>query len=150
MYLLSKNYNYIKIPTMKKILIFSLILVLSWSCSVPENDEDYSLEILPIESVDIPDSFTLGEVYPITVTYLRPSTCHLFKEFYYDKDSNTRTVAIIDYKFLKTDCEDLDNELTEATFNFQPTSLGSYIFKFWQGEDANGVNQFLTIEVPVN
>lgn len=137
-------------PTMKKVLIFSLILVLFWSCSVPENDQDYSLEILPIESVDIPDSFTLGQTYPITVTYLKPSTCHLFKEFYYTKDGNIRTVAIVDYKFLKTDCEDLDNELTEATFNFQPTSEGSYIFKFWQGEDVNGVDQFLTIEVPVN
>ncbi len=137
-------------PTMKKLLVFSLILVFLGSCSVPENDQDYSLEILPIESVDIPDSFTLGQTYPITVTYLRPSTCHAFREFYCAKDNNTRTVAIIDYKFLKTDCEDLDNELVEATFNFQPTSNGSYIFKFFQGEDANGENQFLTIEVPVN
>lgn len=139
----------LKLPIMKKVLILSLILALFWSCSVPENDQDYSFEILSIESVDMPDSFTLGQVYPITVTYLRPSTCHLFKEFYYDKDNNIRTVAIIDYKFLKTDCEDLDNELVEATFNFQATSNGSYIFKFWQGEDANGIDQYLTIEVPV-
>jgi len=117
---------------------------------VDDNDQDYSLEILPIESVDMPESFTMGEVYPITVTYLRPSNCHLFREFYYAKENNTRTVAVIDYKFLKTDCEDLDNELVEATFNFQPTSNGSYVFKFWQGEDAEGEDQYLIIEVPVN
>ena len=135
---------------MKKFLLLSFILVLFGSCSVDDNDQDYSLEILPIESVDMPESFTMGEVYPITVTYLRPSNCHLFREFYYAKDNNTRTVAVIDYKFLKTDCEDLDNELVEATFNFQPTSNGSYIFKFWQGEDAEGEDQYLIIEVPVN
>ena len=134
---------------MKKILILSFILILMGSCSIDDDRDDFNLEILPIESVDIPDSFTMGETYPITVSYLRPSTCHLFREFYYDKENNIRTVAVIDYKFLKSDCEDLENELVEATFNFHVTSNGSYIFKFWQGEDVNGENQYLTIEVPV-
>jgi hypothetical protein len=134
---------------MKKILILSFILVLMASCSVDNDTRDFSLEILPIESVDIPDSFTLGEVYPITVSYLKPTNCHLFREFYYTKENNIRTVAVIDYKYSQSGCEYLDNELVEATFNFQVTSNGSYIFKFWQGEDTNGVDQFLTIEVPV-
>ena len=119
------------------------------SCSLDDDRDDFSLEILPIESVDIPDSFTIGQTYPITVTYLKPSTCHLFREFYYAKDNNIRTVAVIDYKFLRNDCEDLEDELVEATFNFHVTSNGSYIFKFWQGEDVDGENQYLTIEVPV-
>lgn len=119
------------------------------SCSLDDDRDDFNLEILPIESVDIPDSFTIGQTYPITVTYLKPSTCHLFREFYYDKENNIRTVAVIDYKFLRNDCEDLEDELVEATFNFHVTSNGSYIFKFWQGEDNNGDNQYLTIEVPV-
>ena len=119
------------------------------SCSVDDDTQDFNLEILPVESVEIPDSFTLGQTYPITVSYLKPSTCHLFREFYYAKENNIRTVAIIDYKYLNHDCEDLENELVEATFNFNVTSNGSYIFKFWQGEDADGVDQYLTIEVPV-
>jgi hypothetical protein len=133
---------------MKKFLIFGFILVLFASCSI-DNDPDFNLEILPIESVDIPDSFTIGEVYPITVTYLRPSTCHAFREFYYAKENNIRTVAVIDYKFLDNDCQDLTDQMVQSTFNFQVTSNGSYIFKFWQGEDANGEDQYLTIEVPV-
>ena len=134
---------------MKKILILSFILILISSCSVDDDRDNFNLEILPIESIDIPDSFTIGETYPITVSYLRPSSCHLFREFYYDKENNIRTVAVIDYKFLRSDCEDLEEELVEATFNFHVTSNGSYIFKFWQGEDDNGDNQYLTIEVPV-
>lgn len=134
---------------MKKFLILSFILVLMGSCSLDNDGPSYTSEILPIESVDIPDSFTLGEVYPITVYYYRPTTCHLFDRFYYDKENNIRTVAVIDYKYLRNDCEELEEELVEATFNFHVTSNGSYIFKFWQGEDTNGENQFLTIEVPV-
>tara|TARA_R110002049_G_scaffold307520_1_gene508221 strand:+ start:32922 stop:33242 length:321 start_codon:yes stop_codon:yes gene_type:complete len=104
---------------------------------------------LPVESVDIPDEFTLGETYPIVVKYLRPSTCHVFNDFYYRKDNNERTVAIIAADFDRSDCEDLEDELTNATFNFNVTGNGSYIFKFWQGEDDNGDDQYLTFEVPV-
>ncbi|WP_246040907.1 hypothetical protein [Flavivirga rizhaonensis] len=119
------------------------------SCSIDDDGPNFSFEILPVESVEIPDEFTLGETYPITVSYLRPTTCHTFKEFYYLKENNQRTVAPINYLFEKDDCETLDNELVESTFNFIVTGNGSYIFKFWQGEDTDGEDQFLTIEVPV-
>lgn len=135
---------------MKKLLALSLALILCASCSLDnDNGTNYSFDILPVESVDIPSEFTLGETYPITVTYLRPTTCHYFREFYYDKNLNERTVAPITIVYENDNCETLDNVLEEATFNFIVTSNGSYIFKFWQGEDANGDNQYLTIEVPV-
>ncbi|WP_338357706.1 hypothetical protein [Yeosuana marina] len=145
---------------MKRLIILSLTLILFASCSVDNgvnyydnginyNGADYNLDILPIESVDMPDSFTLGETYPITVSYYRPSTCHSFKEFYYLKNNNVRTVAVINYAYIDDNCTNLDNELVEATFNFIVTSNGSYIFKFWQGPDENDVDQYLTIEVPV-
>ncbi|GAL78555.1 hypothetical protein JCM19274_1019 [Algibacter lectus] len=134
---------------MKKLLVICLTLILA-SCSVDDDGLDYSFEILPVESVDIPDEFTLGETYPITVSYLRPSNCHSFREFYYLKNNNERTVAPpINYVFEDNNCEPLENELVENTFNFIVTGNGSYIFKFWQGEDADGEHQYLTIEVPV-
>lgn len=134
---------------MKKLVALSLALFLFASCSIDDDSTNYSFEILPIESVDIPDEFTLGEVYPITVSYFRPSTCHSFKEFYYLKENNQRTVAAINYVFDNNSCETFTDELVEATFNFIVTSNGSYIFKFWQGEDASGEDQYLIIEVPV-
>ncbi|GAA3573021.1 hypothetical protein GCM10022395_22850 [Snuella lapsa] len=126
-----------------------MTLVLFSACSIDNDGTNYDLEVLPIESVDIPDEFALGETYPITISYLKPSTCHAFKEFYYLKDNNERTVAAINYVFEKDNCEALENELVEATFNFVVTSNGSYIFKFWQGEDENNEDQYLIIEVPV-
>ncbi|HEY5688958.1 MAG TPA: hypothetical protein VIS27_11700 [Yeosuana sp.] len=133
---------------MKRLIIITLSLILFASCS---NDDslEYSLEILPVETVNIPESFTLGEIYPITVSYLRPSTCHSFKEFYYIKNLNERTVAVINYNVQDNNCETLSDELVEATFNFIVTSNGSYIFKFWQGVDENDEDQYLIIEVPV-
>jgi len=133
---------------MKKLLVICLTLILA-SCSVDDDSVDYSFDILPVESVDIPEEFTLGETYPITVSYFRPTSCHAFKEFYYLKNNNERIVAPINYVFEESTCETLDSELVENTFNFIVTSNGSYIFKFWQGEDADGEDLYLTIEVPV-
>ena len=135
---------------MKRFIVICLTLILFTSCSTDDDITNYSFEVLPVESVDIPDAFTLGETYPITVYYFRPSTCHNFKEFYYYKENNERTVAPITYVFDRNDCETLEDELVEATFNFIVTSNGSYIFKFWQGEDTDGESLYLTIEVPVN
>ncbi|WP_298555771.1 hypothetical protein [uncultured Algibacter sp.] len=135
---------------MKKLLVLCLTLIICASCSIDDDGTSYSFEVLPVESVDIPDEFMLGEIYPITVSYLRPSNCHNFREFYYLKENNQRTVAPITYVFDDNDCETLEEDnLIEATFNFKVTSNGSYIFKFWQGEDIDGENQYLTIEVPV-
>jgi hypothetical protein len=134
---------------MKKLVIISLTLLFFASCSVDNDGENYSFDVLPIESVEIPDAFTLGETYPIKVHYLRPSTCHSFRDFYYFKENNERTVAVINTDFDRSDCDDFEEELVDATFNFKVTGNGSYIFKFWQGEDDNGEDQYLIIEVPV-
>ena len=138
---------------MKKFFILSCIVTLLLACSTDNDNVTYNLEILPVESVDIPDEFLLGEVYPITVRYYRPSTCHAFRNFYYAKDNNVRTVAPINFVFEQDSgnntCTDLEDDLVEASFNFIVTNQGSFIFKFWQGEDTNGEDQYLTIEVPV-
>lgn len=134
---------------MRKIFILSIVAAVLFSCSLDDDSANFSFEILPIEEVDIPEEFTLGEVYPITVTYERPTNCHSFRDFYYLKENNERTVAIISTVFEQDNCEDLTDASLTATFNFQVTSNGSYIFKFWQGQDENEEDIFLEIEVPV-
>ncbi len=135
---------------MKKLLALSLVLMFITSCSLnDDNDANYSFEVLPVESVEIPAEFTLGETYPIKVKYLKPTSCHVFKEFYYSKNLNERTVAPITLVYENDNCQTLENTLEEATFNFIVTGNGSYVFKFWQGEDEAGEDQYLTIEVPV-
>lgn len=134
----------------KKIISLLALFFILNSCS-PDDDTQYSFKLMPIESVDIPAEFTLGETYPITVHYTVPTSCYYFSSLYYDKDLNIRTIAIENAIAQRNNCQDLSAEegANTYTFNFYVTSNGSYIFKFYQGKDDQGNNIFLEYEVPV-
>jgi len=136
---------------MKKIISLIVLFFLFNSCTT-DSGPSYSLEFLPIGSVDIPTEFTLGETYPITVYYNRPTTCHYFNGLYYNKNLNTRTIAVESVVEYRDNCQDLSaaDAMDSYTFNFYVTSNGSYIFKFYQGKDDSGNDVFLEYEVPVN
>lgn len=135
---------------MKKLIALTLLLVSVVSCSLDDEDNiSYGYEILPVESVDMPTEFILGETYTITVSYYRPSTCHYFSEFYYVIDENQRTIAPITVVYNNNNCQNLDETLVDSTFDFLVTSKNTYVFKYWQGEDEEGDDVYLTIEVPV-
>ena len=135
---------------MKKIIALFAIVFLFNACS-PDEGISYNLKLMPIVSVDIPTEFTLGQTYPITVHYIKPTTCYYFNQLYYEKDLNIRTVAVECAIEQRNNCIDLTGAEAEAsyTFNFYVTSNGSYIFKFYQGKNTNGENVFLEYEVPV-
>ncbi|MFC7446007.1 MULTISPECIES: hypothetical protein [Mesoflavibacter] len=137
---------------MKKVLILLLSLV-ALSCSLDDENnviENYHVEILPIESAIVPESFNYGEEHEITVTYLRPNSCHAFNDFYYVKDNNERTVAIMSTVLDNNqNCLELNDE-QQRTFTLEATQTENYVFKFWQGEDDSGNDTYLIIEVPVN
>jgi hypothetical protein len=135
---------------MKKIASLLLLLFLFNSCSPEGNSPNYLFELLPIESVDIPTEFTLGQTYPITVHYKLPTSCHFFNQLYYNKDLNIRTIAVESAVLQNDNCHETSDTIDEYTFNFYVTSNGSYIFKFWQGKDDQGNNIYLEYEVPVN
>ncbi len=135
---------------MKKLFLLCFLSLMLGSCSLENDDSsDFYYEILPIESVDIPSEFTLGETYEITVSYLRPTGCYVFNDFYYTSELNQRTVAVISTVYPNRDCQPLENELVDVSFNFVVTSNGTYIFRFWQGEDENGNDTYYIVEVPV-
>jgi hypothetical protein len=133
---------------MKKIISLLALVFLFNSC-VPEDGPRYSFELRPVVSVDIPDEFTLGEVYTITMHYNRPTTCHFYNTIYYEKDLNVRTIAVETAKEERNGCMETPNDMTTCSFDFEVTSNGSYIFKFWQGKDEQGNNIFLEYEIPV-
>ncbi len=137
---------------MKKIIPLIALFFIFNSCST-DNGDNYLFELLPTESVDIPSEFTMGNTYPITIHYKRPTTCHYFNTIYYKKgngsESNVRTIAVEDAVAQRNNCQELTNEMATYTFNFLVTGNGSYIFKFWQGKDTDGNNIYLEFEVPV-
>tara|TARA_B100001971_G_C18059910_1_gene467362 strand:+ start:105 stop:560 length:456 start_codon:yes stop_codon:yes gene_type:complete len=137
---------------MKKYVFLLLVFALSiTSCSLDDDDSsDYYLEVLPIENVDIPEQFIHGEVYEITMTYTRPTSCYQFNDFIYQIDGQTRTVAIVNTVYTGdiANCIDENEEVT-VSFDFMASGTETYLFKFFQGEDAQGVDQYYIIEVPV-
>ena len=133
---------------MKKLVLLLSLLFAFNSCSTDDGD-NFRFELLPVESVEIPNEFTLGETYEITIRYYRPSTYHAFNSFYYEKNLNTRTIAVESIVFEQDGCEALESVLVEKKLNFHVTNNGSYIFKFWQGANEYGEDVFLEYEIPV-
>lgn len=135
--------------SLKKITLILFLTLFSISCSLDDNEPNYRFEILEIESVVVPDELHLGETHSFIIRYRRPTSCHGFNSFYYDKNLNTRTVAVQGIVLESNNCLPLENDIQEETLDFFVTNNGSYIFKFFQGKDDNGQDVFLEYEIPV-
>lgn len=133
---------------MKKLVLLVSLLFLFNSCQLDENN--FTVEILPVNTVEIPSEFVLGEVYQITMEYYRPSNCHSPYGVYYEKDLNTRTCAVQNLVEERGNCAPVENILVQETFNFHVTNTGNYIFKFWTGTDDQGNDTFIIHDIPVN
>ena len=134
----------------------SLFLLLSFlafglsSCKLEDDGVNFRFVPLQIVSADVPESFDLNETYEIRVRYLRPSACVFFEGFDITSEATTtRNVVAIGSDFYEEACTQAVEEL-EATFNFICLYEEPYLFRFWTGEDENGNQQYLEIEVPVN
>lgn len=135
---------------MKKLIVFFLIGIgIFTSCSIEnDNPPNFYVEIMPIQSVDVPESFVHGETYEISVTYNRPNSCYEFNDFIYSIQQNERTVAVVNTVYTDIDCTNLSEPVT-VSFDFVVVSTETYLFKFYQGADSQGQDQYLLIEVPV-
>ena len=134
---------------MKKILLFVALMTSLVGCTIDNDKPDtYTFSVLPVESYEVPENFTLGETYEIKLKYQKPTACHLFQGIYYTKDLNTRTIGI--QAAVKDDqvCTQEVPALSETSFNFMVTNTGSYIFKFYKGT-VDGEDIFEEVEIQV-
>ncbi|MBO6879972.1 MULTISPECIES: hypothetical protein [Winogradskyella] len=137
---------------MKKFVILVAIFITTiTSCSIESDDsETFFLEVLPVESIDVPEQFIFGEVYEISMTYNQPTSCYDFSDFIYEINGQERTIAIVNTVFVseRAACVTGPEEVT-ASFNFEVTSNETYYFKFFQGENEEGEEMFEVVEIPV-
>lgn len=133
---------------MKKLLLV-LVVFAFLSCNIGGEDAlDFESELISITSVDLPLQFTFGEEHEITVNYIRPNGCYEFNNFIVQPNGNTRTVAVVDNVYNDPNCTQTPENAT-VSFQFLVLSLDTYIFQFFQGEDENGEDLYLVVEVPV-
>lgn len=139
---------------MKRLLFYLVILlttIITGSCSLDNDDVNFEFAYLQIVDVEVPESFILDDIYQIKVTYLRSDECTFFQKFdVFQVDQTTREVVVIGSILTDQEqCAEVNQEI-ETSFDFQVLYSGTYLFKFWTGEDDNGDPQFIEIRVPVN
>ena len=134
---------------MKKIVYFFILSLLVVACTPKDNAPDEKLVILPVTEVTFPTVFTENEVTEIPVKYALPNGCHRFYDFYYLKSENTRTVGIVAVNSNQEVCTQGIITATQI-LKFKPPLAGTYTFKFYKGQDANGVDEFFEYEAVVN
>jgi len=118
-------------------------------CSGDDNTR-FFYELVAVEEVMLPKAFERGEIYEIEVSYFRPTDCHSFSGLDFNRIGNERTVAIVNVIVDQEKCTPIERlDLIDVSFDFRVGQEESYIFRFWQGKNQNGDNQFLTIEIPV-
>ncbi|MCB0374809.1 MAG: hypothetical protein KDD04_02720, partial [Sinomicrobium sp.] len=62
--------------------------------------------------------------------------------------TNETTVFLIASVFNDQPCQELNVE-AEASFEFRPETAGDYVFRFWQGKNAEGDDIYYVVDVPV-
>lgn len=136
---------------MKHFVTLFLISFLVFSCSNDDDDNyhHYHLEYASVISADLPDEFIFGRTYRINVTIELPSSCYYFYNQYdYFYEGTARLIYPIVHVDDDVPCTQNSREIT-FSIPVQALQHETYIFKFYQGEDTNGQDLFLTIEVPV-
>lgn len=136
---------------MKNFTLFFLLLVIITSCSNDDiNDIDFNYELMPVSSVSIPDTLTYGEDSFLSLSYLRPSTCHAFAGFNLIENEQEIKLSILNTVVQNgSNCEDLENMTATETFEFAVEREDYYIFKIYQGLDEEGNEVYLTKEVMI-
>ncbi|MFD0963161.1 hypothetical protein [Pseudofulvibacter geojedonensis] len=136
---------------MRKILGILLIVLFCYGCNLDDGDgNQFVFHVLPVESIELPQSFTLNETYEIPFTFYRPTNCHGYNGVISNPNDNERTIAVSAFS-VEGDCVDFvaPDGLSEQSFNFVVNHNYTYIFKVWKGKDEQGNDMYETIEVPV-
>lgn len=131
-------------------IIFAFFFIITFIGCSDDDETRFFYELVTVHEATLPDQFNRGETYTINVSYFRPTDCHSFSGFDYTKLGNERTVSVVNLVVSEGNCKELEKkDLVKVSFDFFVGQENSYVFRFWQGRNENGDNQFLTIEVPV-
>lgn len=137
---------------MKNIIKFSLslLMVLTLTNCNDRNEEDLvqSVDRVKIDSVQIPqDTMAVYSIQTIKTFSNFNTKCEGFYGYdYIYTDQLTRSVS--SFKF--TTATDCGEAVTRASqINFQPQTPGDYLFKFWNGKNTAGENNWIEKTITV-
>lgn len=133
-------------------IIFSLLImsILGVSCMNDDDNNTYiqSLKGIAIDSVKIPqDTMSVYSIQTIKTYSTYASHCEGLYDYDYKIDGDLRTVTAIAY--VTNGICTAQTYVGNDSFNFKPLHIGTYTFKFWNGEDSEGNDLYITKNVVV-
>ncbi len=136
---------------MKKFYYTLVLIALTFvSCDIGDGDQQFQFEVMPITNVQVPDEFVLGSTYEISMSYNRPNDCYEFNDFLYSVNGAERSIAVVNTVYsADSGCATGSPEIETVVLDFTVTSIETHIFKFYQGTDNAGIDQYHIVEVPV-
>lgn len=136
---------------MRKLLLLVLTVLLLVSCSLDDDSSpDFTYQLAPVVSVEIPDTLVFQQVYDFDIEYEQPSSCHVFYGYDYRGKGNERFIGVKNTVYLNDNCEDLpEGNTAHHDLSFLVEHKEPYVFNFWQGVDDEGEPVYLTKEVQV-
>lgn len=131
------------------LIIVAIIAAMSLnSCEISDDGLRVSYDVVAIDSVQMPATFSFGQTYEIPVFYNKPTDCHVFEGFNIIPQLNIRNISTVMARLDSGGCQD-GQFPEEQTLRFTAASNGSYIFRFFTGFDANNEETFLEYTVQV-
>ena len=128
------------------LLLLGITLV---SCEIDLDDENISFEKVVAFDINIPANLTVNYEYNVSFNYALVDGCRSFYniEIQSPTDGVREVTAFVEVENNRN-CSSIYSEHTH-TFKFKPITTGTYIFKFWNGVGANGIDLFETHEITV-
>ena len=119
------------------------------ACSLNDDEgPNQQLVILPIDSVQVPDTLVFNKEEKISISYTKPGDCYNFYDFQIENRDSTNFIGVINTVTSGLAC-DSTATVDKKDLKFTVRRESNYIFKFYQGADANGESIYLTKSVPV-
>ena len=130
-------------------LFFCLLLV---SCILDPEDENTRIEKISAFEIQVPDTMTVGFEHEISFKYALQNGCYSF----YNVDvtdavqANKNIREITAYAEITNDTSCTEEYRVEVfILPFRPMESRIYLFKFWAGQNEQGVDQFEEYEILV-
>jgi len=138
-----------------RIYLYLFFCLLHVSCLLDPEDENTRIEKIAVFEIQIPNAMTAGIEHDISFKYALPNGCYSFYNVdvvnITDSNQTNKNIREITAYAEITNDAFCTEEYRVETFllPFKPLESRIYLFKFWIGQNEQGVDQFEEYELLV-
>ena len=132
--------------------LYLFLSLLLFSCQIDPEDENTRIEKIAAFDIQMPDNMNVNFEYTISFSYALPNGCYSFFGFDIESDDITEKNVRLIYAFAEVANDEICSlEYSEEvySFRFTPDESKTYLFRFWIGQNDEGIDQYEEIELIV-